>query len=67
MLDHLFTDRGLHRVSPSATPATWRPPGCSNGSDSSSRDVSAVHTYTKGEWTDDLLFGLLAREWPAQR
>ena len=22
------------------------------------------HTWIKGEWTDDLLFGLLARDWP---
>jgi RimJ/RimL family protein N-acetyltransferase len=21
------------------------------------------HTWLKGEWTDDLLFGLLARDW----
>ena len=22
------------------------------------------HTWIKDEWTDDLLFGLLSREWP---
>ena len=67
MLDHLFTDRGLHGWSPSAMPAIWRPPGCWNGPDSGSRDICREHTYMKGEWTDDLLFGLLAREWPARQ
>ncbi len=23
-----------------------------------------AHTWIKGEWTDDLVFGLLADEWP---
>ena len=64
ILDHLFTERGLRRVAAecdarnvrSATlleRAGFRPEG---------RRLSS--TYLKGEWTDDLLFGLLAPDTP---
>jgi RimJ/RimL family protein N-acetyltransferase len=63
VLEHLFSERGLHRVSaecdgrnlPSARlleRVGFRPEGCRR-----------AHTWIKGEWTDDLLFGLLANEW----
>ena len=65
VLEQLFRVDGLLRVSadcdarnqrvgPPARPAGL-PPGGS----------AAAHTWIKGEWTDDLLFGLLADEWSA--
>lgn len=66
MLDHLFDDRGLHKVSAECdarNPASaallervgFRPEG-----------RLRQHTFVKGEWTDDLLFGLLASDRPAR-
>jgi RimJ/RimL family protein N-acetyltransferase len=63
VLDHLFRVRGLHKVSAE----------CDARNDASARLLERVgftregrlrsHTWIKGEWTDDLLFGLLAAEW----
>jgi aminoglycoside 6'-N-acetyltransferase len=65
MLHHLFTQRGLWRVSAE----------CDARNVASARLLERVgfrreglrrqHTWIKGEWTDDLLFGLLAAEWPS--
>lgn len=65
MLAHLFTDRGLRKVSAE----------CDARNDRSVRLLTRLgfrqeghrveHTWAKGEWTDDLLFGLLARDFPA--
>lgn len=63
VLEHLFGDRGLYRVSadcdarnlPSARLLTrlgFRQEGHHLG-----------HVWLKGEWTDDLLFGVLATDW----
>ncbi len=58
-LEHLFTELGLHKVSAE----------CDARNDPSARLLERVgfrreglrrsHTWIKGEWTDDLLFGLL--------
>ncbi|MEV4316308.1 GNAT family protein [Actinocrispum sp. NPDC049592] len=63
VVEHLFTDRGLHRLSA----------GCDGRNDASARLLERVgfrreglqrqHTWIKGEWTDDLLFGLLASDY----
>lgn len=63
VLDHLFSERGLHKVSAE----------CDARNEPSKKLLVRLgfrqeghlveHTWTKGEWTDDLLFGLLAREW----
>ncbi|WP_309115079.1 GNAT family protein [Saccharothrix sp.] len=63
VLDHLFTERGLHKVSAE----------CDARNEPSTKLLARLgfrreghlveHTWIKGEWTDDLLFGLLAREW----
>ncbi|NUT53769.1 MAG: GNAT family N-acetyltransferase [Saccharothrix sp.] len=63
---HLFEERGLHRVSA----------GCDARNERSARLLTRVgfrqeghlvlSTWMKGEWTDDLLFGLLAGEWRAR-
>ena len=64
VLGHLFRVRGLHKVSAE----------CDARNTASARLLDRVgftreghrrsHTWIKGEWTDDLLFGLLATEWP---
>ena len=63
VLDHLFTVRGLHKVSAE----------CDARNTASARLLARLgftreglrrqHTWFKGEWTDDLLYGLLAPEW----
>lgn len=65
ILEHLFTDVGLHKVSAE----------CDARNGASARLLTRVgfrqegllraHTFIKGEWTDDMLFGLLADEYPA--
>jgi aminoglycoside 6'-N-acetyltransferase len=64
VLDHLLVERGLHKVSAE----------CDARNLASARLLTRVgfhlegrlrsHTWIKGEWTDDLWFGLLADEWP---
>ncbi len=66
LLDHLFADRGLHKVSAE----------CDARNAASARLLTRVgflreglrrsHTWIKGEWTDDLEFGLLASRSAAQ-
>jgi RimJ/RimL family protein N-acetyltransferase len=63
VLDHLFLVRGLHKVSAE----------CDARNAASARLLERVgfvpeghrreHTWIKGEWTDDLLYGLLARDY----
>jgi aminoglycoside 6'-N-acetyltransferase len=67
MLDHLFAERGLHRVAAE----------CDARNEGSVRLLEAVgfrregHLVASslhgGEWCDEYLYGLLAREWPAAR
>jgi aminoglycoside 6'-N-acetyltransferase len=62
LLDHLFTDRGLHKVSAE----------CDARNEASARLLMRIgfsregrrrsHTWIKGEWTDDLEFGMLATD-----
>ncbi len=64
ILDHLLRERGLHKVSAE----------CDARNTASARLLERVgftreglrrsHTWIKNEWTDDLLYGLLATEWP---
>ena len=66
VLDQLFTERGLHKVSAE----------CDARNHASARLLERVgfrreglrrsHTWIKGEWTDDLEFGLLATDRPAR-
>jgi aminoglycoside 6'-N-acetyltransferase len=62
LLDHLFTDRGLHKVSAE----------CDARNEASARLLMRIgfsregrrrsHTWITGEWTDDLEFGMLATD-----
>ena len=63
MLEHLFIDVGLHKISAE----------CDARNGASAHLLSRVgfrqegllrsHTFAKGEWTDDMMFGLLADEY----
>jgi RimJ/RimL family protein N-acetyltransferase len=65
VLERLFTVQGVRRVSAE----------CDSRNVASARLLERVgftregflrsHTWIKGEWTDDLLFGLLSSDWPA--
>lgn len=67
LLEHLFTERDLHRVSAE----------CDARNTSSARLLERLgfqqegfrpeNTWFKNEWTDDLLFGLLQRNWRSAR
>jgi RimJ/RimL family protein N-acetyltransferase len=65
VVGHLLIRRGLHKVSAEcdarniASAALLRRVGFRQ------EGLRREHTWIKGEWTDDLLFGLLAREWSA--
>ena len=67
MLDHLFTDRGLHRVVAECDARNLASARLLERAGFQLEGHLREHTYMKGEWTDDLLFGLLAREWPARQ
>jgi len=67
MLDHLFTDRGLHRVVAECDARNLASARLLERAGFQLEGRRREHTYTKGEWTDDLLFGLLAPEWPSHR
>lgn len=66
VLGHLFGVRGLHKVSAE----------CDARNEASARLLERVgftreglrrqHTWLKDEWTDDLLYGLLAADWLAR-
>jgi RimJ/RimL family protein N-acetyltransferase len=67
VLRHLFAVDGLHKVEAE----------CDARNTASARLLERVgftreglrrqHTWIKGEWTDDLLYGLLAADWAAVR
>jgi len=64
MVGDLFAEHGLHRISAE----------CDARNTSSARLLERIgfqreghrpaNTWIKGVWTDDLLYGLLARDWP---
>ncbi|WP_112242539.1 GNAT family N-acetyltransferase [Kribbella monticola] len=63
LLDHLFVERKLHRVSAEcdarnvASAALLRRLGFRD------EGLRLANTWFKGEWTDDLFFGLLRSDW----
>ncbi|HEY6747148.1 MAG TPA: GNAT family N-acetyltransferase [Mycobacteriales bacterium] len=62
VLDHLFTDQGLHRVSAECDARNVRSAHLLERAGFRREGCRIAHTYLKGEWTDDLLFGLLAAD-----
>ncbi|MET9224521.1 GNAT family protein [Lentzea sp. NPDC003310] len=65
MLAHLFTDRGLRRMSAECDARNTRSVRLLTRLGFRQEGHRVEHTWAKGEWTDDLLFGLLARDFPA--
>jgi RimJ/RimL family protein N-acetyltransferase len=63
VLEHLFTDRGLHRVSADCDARNVRSARLLERLGFQQEGRRRANTWIKDEWTDDLLFGLLAREW----
>ena len=64
MLDHLFIDRGSAQGVAECDARNVRVGAVARAGRVSARGAAPrQHTCTKGEWTDDLLFGLLASDW----
>ncbi|MFE9746092.1 GNAT family N-acetyltransferase [Saccharothrix saharensis] len=67
VLEYLFEVRGLHRVSAECDPRNVRSARLLTRLGFRQEGHRVQNTWLKGEWTDDLLFGLLAAEWRAAR
>jgi aminoglycoside 6'-N-acetyltransferase len=65
VLEHLFADRSLHRVSAECDARNLRSAQLLTRVGFQREGRRRANTWIKGEWTDDLLFGLLADEWRA--
>lgn len=65
LLDHLFRPQGLHRVSAECDARNLRSARLLERLGFAREGLRPENTWIKGEWTDDLLFGLLARDWRA--
>jgi aminoglycoside 6'-N-acetyltransferase len=63
VLDHLFFDLGLHRVSAECDARNVASARLLERLGFRREGLRRSHTWIKGEWTDDLLFGVLADEW----
>lgn len=62
ILDHLFVDRGLRRVSAECDARNLASARLLRRVGFSQEGYRPANTWLKGEWTDDLLFGLLASD-----
>ncbi|KOV85229.1 GNAT family N-acetyltransferase [Nocardia sp. NRRL S-836] len=65
MLRHLFVERGLHRVSAECDARNVRSAKLLRRLGFRQEGHRVEHTWIKSEWTDDLLFGLLTKEFRA--
>lgn len=63
VLVHLFTDRGLRRISADCDARNLRSARLLERLGFRREGHRLASTWIKGEWTDDLLFGLLAEDW----
>lgn len=64
VLDRLFRVQGLHRVMGECDARNTRSAALLERLGFTREGLLRQQTYLKGEWTDDLLYGLLATEWP---
>lgn len=62
VLAHLFTDRGLHKVSAECDARNTASAALLLRLGFHQEGHLRAHTWIKGEWTDDLLFGFLASD-----
>jgi RimJ/RimL family protein N-acetyltransferase len=63
LLDDLFTIRGLHKVSAEADARNLASARLLERVGFTREGLRRSHTWIKNEWTDDLLYGILAAEW----
>lgn len=63
MVEYLFTSRGLHRISAECDARNVRSARLLEKVGFQREGMLRRNTWIKGEWTDDLLFGLLASEY----
>lgn len=63
VLADLFERRGLHRVSAECDARNLRSAQLLERVGFRREGLRPDHTWLKGEWTDDLLFGLLGADW----
>jgi RimJ/RimL family protein N-acetyltransferase len=63
LLDYLFRSRGKHRVVASCDPRNVASALVLHRLGMRQEGHLRESTWAKGEWTDDLLFAVLAREW----
>ncbi len=63
VLDHAFTVLGLHRVSAECDARNDRSARLLERLGFTREGLRRQHTWIKREWTDDLLWGVLAEEW----
>lgn len=67
VVEHLFAERGLHRVSAECDARNVRSARLLERVGFRREGHRIANTWIKGEWTDDLLYGLLAADWRASR
>jgi len=67
VLDHLFAGEGLRRVSAECDARNLRSARLLERVGFRREGHRVANTWIKGEWTDDLLFGLLAENWRGRR
>ncbi|MEU4626758.1 GNAT family protein [Actinoplanes sp. NPDC023801] len=63
VLDRLFRVQGLHRVTGECDARNTRSAALLERLGFQREGLLRQQTFIKGEWTDDLLYGLLAPEW----
>jgi ribosomal protein S18 acetylase RimI-like enzyme len=63
VLEHLFTWRNLRRISAECDARNVPSARLLRRLGFVEEGCRRAHTWVKGEWTDDLLFGLLATNW----
>lgn len=63
LVQHLFTDRGLHRLSAQCDSRNVNSARLLRKLGFAQEGFRRQNSRLKGEWTDDVLFGLLAQDW----
>ena len=63
VLDRLFRGQGLHKVTGECDARNTASAALMERLGFTREGLLRQQTYIKGEWTDDLLYGLLAAEW----
>ncbi|GID62819.1 N-acetyltransferase [Actinoplanes cyaneus] len=66
VLDRLFRLQGVHRVMGECDARNTRSAALMERLGFTREGLLRQQTFIKGEWTDDLLFGILASEWLAR-